>query len=119
MSKKRKRCFVIMPFSETSEEHTEQYWTKHFKTFLKPLIEESGDLEVYRSKPLRGDILKQIIAELVVSPIVVADLTDGNPNVFWELGVRQSFKHGTITIAEEGTDIPFDLSVKGILFLSS
>jgi len=35
---------------------------------------------------------------------------------FWELGVRQSFKHGTITIAADGTRIPFDISVKGILF---
>lgn len=47
--------------------------------------------------------------------IVVADLTDANPNVYWELGVRQSFKHGTITIAEDGTVLPFDLGVKGSL----
>lgn len=115
MSKKRKRCFVIMPFSKTSKEHTEEYWTKHFRTFLKPLIEECPEVKAYRSEPLRGDVLKQIITELVVSPIVVADLTDRNPNVFLELGIRQSFKHGTVTIAEEGTEIPFDVSVKGIL----
>lgn len=105
-----------MPFSKTSEEHTEQYWTSHFKTFLKTLIEESPNVKAYRSEPLRGDVLRQIITDLVVSPIVVADLTDNNPNVFWELGVRQSFKHGTITIAETGTKIPFDVSVKGVLF---
>lgn len=104
-----------MPFSQTSEEHTEEYWTKHFASFLKPNIEECG-LEGYRSEPLRGDVLKQIITDLVVCPVVVADLTDGNPNVFWELGVRQSFKQGTVTIVEQGTDIPFDVSVKGTLF---
>ena len=32
--------------------------------------------------------------------IVVADITDSKPNVYWELGVRQSFKHGTIIIRE-------------------
>lgn len=118
MAKKKGRnhCFVIMPFSQTSENHTKQYWTNHFKTFLKPLIEEGVDFEAHRSRPLRGDILRQIITKLVVSPIVIADLTDQNPNVFWELGVRQSFKRGTITIAEEGTEIPFDISVKGTLF---
>lgn len=104
-----------MPFSKTSEKHTEEYWTKHFESFLKPLIEECPELEAHRSEPLRGDILRQIITELAVSPVVVADLTDRNPNVFWELGVRQSFKHGTVTIAEEGTEIPFDVSVKGSL----
>lgn len=111
----KQRCFVIMPFSKTSEAHTEEYWTKHFNTYLKPLVEESANLEAHRSEALRGDILKQIITDLVTSPVVVADLTDGNPNVYWELGIRQSFKHGTITIAEEGTKRPFDLSIKGIL----
>ena len=79
--------------------------------FLGPLIEESGELEAYRSEPIRGDVLRQIITNLVFYPVVVADLTDNNPNVYWELGVRQSFKHGTITIAEYGTKLPFDVSV--------
>lgn len=109
-------CFIIMPFSETTEEHTEEYWTSHFKSFLKPLIEEIPSLTAKRSEAIRGDILRQIIHELIVSPIVVADLTDHNPNVFWELGVRQSFKHGTITIAKEGTRLPFDIGVKSTLF---
>lgn len=116
MSTNRKSCFVIMPFSKTSDEHTEEYWTEHFESFLKPLIEECSELEAHRSEALRGDIVRQIITQLVVSPVVVADLTDGNSNVYWELGVRQGFKHGTITIAEEGTELPFDLSAKGTLF---
>lgn len=105
-----------MPFTKSSRIHAKNYWTKHFNTFLKPLIEEIPSIEAHRSEALRGDILKQIITDLVVSPIVVADLTDHNPNVYWELGVRQSFKHNTITIAEEGTQLPFDISSKGTLF---
>jgi hypothetical protein len=112
----KSRCFVIMPFSATSDKHTDDYWTQHFECFLKPLIEECNDLKAIRSEPLRGDILRQIITDLAVSPIVVADLTDYNPNVFWELGVRHSFKHCTVTIAEHGTKLPFDLSAKGTLF---
>jgi hypothetical protein len=65
---------------------------------------------------LTGDILKQIINDLIVSELVLADLTDANANVYWELGVRQSFRNGTITIAEEGTKLPFDLSRKGTHF---
>lgn len=116
MSTNRELCFVIMPFSQTTNEHTEEYWTKHFEDFLKPLIEVSPKLEARRSQALRGDVLKQIITDLAVSPVVVADLTDNNPNVYWELGVRQSFKHGTVTVAEEGTQLPFDISAKGTLF---
>jgi hypothetical protein len=110
-----KRCFVIMPFSKTNK-HTREYWTDHFEKFLKPEIETNNPLIAFRSAPLKGDILKQIITDLVISPIVVCDITDFNPNVFWELGVRQSFKHCTITIAERGIKIPFDLGLKGTLF---
>jgi hypothetical protein len=112
----KKRCYVVMPFSQTSDRHTENYWTNHFINFLKPLIESSSLFVANRSLPVRGDIIKQIITDLIVSPVVVADLTELNPNVFWELGVRQSFKHGTITIAQEGTKLPFDISSKGTLF---
>jgi len=115
MPEKKDICFVIMPFSKTTETHTEEYWTSHFNNFLKPLIEDNARLEARRSQALRGDILKQIITDLVISPIVVADLTDCNPNVYWELGVRQSFKHGTVTIAEAGTNLPFDIGSKGTL----
>ena len=118
MSEDRKRCFVILPFSQTTDEHTEDYWTKHYERFLKPLIEEC-QLEAHRSTALRGDITRQIILDLFESCVVVADLTDGNLNVYWELGVRQSFKHGTITIAQEGTKLPFDISSKGTLFYDS
>ena len=114
--KVQQKCFVIMPFSKTSDMHTEEYWTKHFGEFLKPLIESSHPIIADRSSPLRGDIVRQIITDLVTAPIVVADLTDANPNVYWELGVRQSFKHCTITIAEYGTPLPFDLGGKGTLF---
>jgi len=105
-----------MPFSKTIEHHTEQYWMRHFNSYLKPLIEGNENLEAFRSQPLRGDIASQIITDLVNSDIVVADLTDHNPNVLWELGVRQSYKQCTITIAETGTQIPFHFSHKGILF---
>ncbi len=115
-SEVKQKCFVIMPFSQTSDKHTEEYWTNHYKTFIKPLIESGHPLVAERSAPLRGDILRQIITDLVTASIVVADLTDANPNVYWEVGVRQSFKHGTITIAENGTDLPFDLGGKGTLY---
>ncbi len=105
-----------MPFSQTTPEHTQDYWTTHFDKVLKPLIEENSNLVAHRSTPLRGDVLRQIITDLVTSTIVVAELTDAKPNVYWELGVRQSFKHGTVTIAQKGTPLPFDLGAKGTLF---
>lgn len=115
----KKHCFIIMPFSKTKKNHTKAYWDNHFDNFLKPLVESCSEIEAHRSVPLRQDILRQIINDLVFSDIVVADLTDSNPNVYWELGVRISFRHGTVTIANVGSEIPFDLKTKGLLFYDS
>ena len=79
-----KECFVIMHFSGNSKRHTKKYWTEHFEKRLKPLIESTNQFHAFRSEPLRQDILKQIINDLAFKPLVVADLTDGNPNVYWE-----------------------------------
>ncbi|MFX1503911.1 MAG: hypothetical protein ACFFDH_23315, partial [Promethearchaeota archaeon] len=116
MPEQKLKCFVIMPFSRSSDKHTEYYWTNHFNDFLKPEIEKIPVLKAVRSDELRGDILKEIINDLYNSYIVVADLTDHNPNVFWELGIRLSFRYRTITIAEKGTKLPFDVSTKNTIF---
>ena len=92
----REVCFVIMPFSETHDSRTEEYWTRHFTHFLKPLIEENPKLEARRSHPLRGDLRNEIITAMVSAPIVVADLTDNNPNVLLGVGCAAEFqaRHG-------------------------
>lgn len=116
LKEKEYQCFVIMPFSKSSNEHTEDYWTNHFINLLKPLIETNPEISAHRVDVLHEDNLNQIITNLIISPIVVAELTDYNPKVFWELGVRQSFKHNTITIIEEVQKLPFDISSKATLF---
>lgn len=56
-----------------------------------------------------GSITRDVIGRLYRSDAVIADLTDLNPNVFYELGVRHSLRSGTILIALKGTKPPFDL----------
>ena len=104
-----------MPFSKTKRHRTEEYWTEHFEKFLKPRIQSAiNGIEVYRSKITRGSIINNIINSLVTDDIVLADLTDHNPNVYWELGIRHSFTNGTILVAEEKTKFPFDISPIGV-----
>jgi hypothetical protein len=109
MSLVDKTCYVIMPFSETKS-HKEEYWTNHFDFFLKPFIEKKLKMKAQKSKALIGDIVNSILTDLTTADIVIADITDLNPNVLWELGVRHSFKKsGTVLIAEKETKIPFDI----------
>jgi hypothetical protein len=41
-----------MPFSQTTDIHTEAYWTDHYEEYLKPIIEEIGEIDVSKSEAL-------------------------------------------------------------------
>ncbi len=102
-------CFIIMPFSTTNS-CSDSEWTNIYETFFKPAIEGAGlDYECRRSMASRGNIVGSILRDLKDSYIVLADLTDRNANVFYELGVRHTLKDRTILVAQDEQDIPFDL----------
>lgn len=104
---KSRLCFVIMPFSATAS-CTKKQWTSIFENVLKPAVEDAG-LNCHRSTATRGNIIGAIMEALRDAYVVLADLTDQNPNVFYELGVRHAMKNRTILIAQDEKFIPFDL----------
>lgn len=113
-----KRCFVAMPIkSEASAEYS------HFKALYEEIIRPTIvalDYDVTRSDEIQkaGAITKDIVLHLAEVDLVVVDLTDLNPNVFYELGVRHSLRgQGTVMIVDElRTDnIPFDLSAYRVI----
>ncbi|PXF51317.1 MAG: hypothetical protein C4B55_02675 [Candidatus Methanophagaceae archaeon] len=109
-----KRCFVIMPFSATTPEHTAAYWDKFFLRFVKPLVEGLG-YGCSRSKAEPSNIIKDILKELCDADLVLAVLTDYNANVWYELGIRHALRRGTIMMIEEGQELPFDISLYGVI----
>ncbi len=105
----RKRCFVIMPISETKS-CTEEEWTHIFDQMIKPAVTGSKlGFTCDRVKPMTGNLIKDILNELNTADVVIADLTDRNPNVFYELGVRHTLRNRTILVAQNEDDIPSDL----------
>lgn len=65
-----------------------------------------------------GSITKDIIDFLANSDLIIADLTDLNPNVFYELGVRHALRgSGTIMLLDEERtqEIPFDLTAYRVI----
>lgn len=57
-----------------------------------------------------GLITSQVIQHVISSPLVIADLTETNPNVFYELAVRHAIRLPLVQIIEKGERIPFDVS---------
>lgn len=107
-------CFVIMPFSETRA-CTELEWTEIYENVIKPAVEGSGlRYECRRSTAERGNFVKEMLGDLRVAHVVLADLTDRNANVFYELGVRHTLTNRTILITQDRAQVPADLLTYGV-----
>lgn len=123
--------YVIMPFATSTEERTSDYWDEHFEHFivgtLKTECHSNEVLNQYdwsfkRSSVIQGGPINyEIIWDLLVSNIVIADLTDMNFNVLYELGVRHTFsavwgESRTIMIQDESVfKLPFDFANYSVL----
>lgn len=97
-----KLCFVLMPFREDLK----GVYTKA----IQPACENAG-FKALRADELVGpfNIHRDIIEYIFRSDIVIADLTDWNPNVFYEMGVAHAIDNKTIMIIEKGKNVPFDI----------
>lgn len=111
------RCFVIMPIGDEGTD-TRKRADNVLDYIIRPAAEECG-YEVIRadqiSKP--GVITTQIIQHLIDDELVVADLSGGCPNVFYELAVRHVQRKAIVQIIEKGETIPFDVApIRTIFF---
>lgn len=109
-----KKCFVIMPFSKTVDNHDEEYWTSFFD-IIKRIMEGNG-YSCTRSEVGPYKLFSNIVKNIENSDIVIAILTDFNSNVWYELGIRHTLKTGTIMLLQEGQKPSFDIGDFGIIF---
>jgi len=105
-----KTCFVAMPFGDAStdpEKHA--LWTEVYE-LLKRVVERCG-LQCVRADEIcrPGSVIRDVVTHLATADVVIAEMTDRNPNVFYELGVRHALSDRTILLAQRSEDVPFDL----------
>lgn len=111
----KKVCFVISPIGEEGSE-TRERSDQVLKHVITAPIEQLG-YEVIRADKISepGIITTQIIEHIVDSELVIADLTEKNPNVFYELAVRHAIRKPLIQLIKKGEIIPFDVAATRII----
>lgn len=121
-----KKLFIIMPFGIKSGrlDHSDQNaelikidFDKIWTSIIQPSIPKDYNFKRADELKKSGLIDRNYIELLINSDIVLADLTFGNPNVYYELGMRHVLsKKGTVLIAQNGTILPFDVRNQSVLY---
>lgn len=103
-------AFYVTPIRSVDSEER-----RHSDLFLSTLVEPATEklgLKVVRAdgidKP--GIITRQVMQYLVESRLVIADLSFHNPNVFYELAVRNMVRKPVVQIIQKSDRIPFDVN---------
>ena len=111
----KKICFVISPIGEDDSD-TRKRSDQVLKHIITGAVEPLG-YEVIRADKISepGIITHQILQHIVDAPLVIADLTERNPNVFYELALRHAIRKPLVQLIKKGELIPFDVAATRII----
>ena len=110
--KKRKRneCFVIMPFSD-QDGYDPGHFTRVYEDIIVPGCKKAGLLAFRGDSTGKPNIIHiDIVQQLIQAKIAICDLSARNPNVMFELGIRQAFRLPTVLISDLKTPAIFDVA---------
>lgn len=116
---KKEKCFVIMPISDQGD-YPAGHFTKVYDQIIKPAVEEAG-YEAYRvdENNICDSIISKIFSAIQDCPMAICDLSNRNPNVLYELGLRQAYDKPVVLIQDDKTDKIFDVSGISTVFYKS
>jgi nucleoside 2-deoxyribosyltransferase len=99
-----------MPFVERDSSHPAGYFQEVLSSLIIPAA-EANDFSVSTANRGGGsDVIQStIVNELLQADLVIADLTEHNPNVLFELGMRMAEDKPVALIRSEGTGRIFDV----------
>ncbi|MEU6025121.1 hypothetical protein [Micromonospora sp. NPDC047134] len=105
----RRECFVIAPIGPEGSEIRKRS-DQILKHVIRPVVEERGYVAVRGDEIERaGMITSQVLDRIIQNDLVIADLTDQNPNVFYELAVRHALRKPFVQLLAKGQQLPFDV----------
>lgn len=107
---KAKTCFVIMPISDQPQ-YPAGHFDKIYEQIIVPAVQKTG------FEPIRADndqicdsIMQKILKNLAECDMAICDLSSRNPNVMYELGIRQAYGKKVVLIQDDVTDKIFDVA---------
>jgi nucleoside 2-deoxyribosyltransferase len=95
-------CFVLMPFAQS--------FTDVYNLGIKETCEQAGAYCERVDEQVYGEnILTRVYNQIAKADFIIADMSNKNPNVFYEVGYAHAIGKSTILLTQNNDDIPFDL----------
>jgi hypothetical protein len=96
------KAFVLMPFAKPINDY--------YQRIFRPALEAAG-YSVSRADDLFAPrpIILDIQESIGQADLILCEMTDKNPNVFYELGLAHALGKPAILLSQRQGDIPFDL----------
>jgi hypothetical protein len=103
------RAFVVMRFT--------QLFNDVYLEVIKSVCNEFG-VSAIRADEVYGPgmIVKDIIDQVTAAQLVIADISEPNANVYFEVGYALALNKPSILLAKKDTPLPFDVSGFRVLF---
>lgn len=102
-------AFVAMPFSEKTPSLPKGYFDEVLKHLITPAAVRANFTAKTAKKAGSEVIQSTIVNDLDAADLVIVDLTEHNPNVLFELGMRIAFNKPVCLIRARGTPAIFDI----------
>lgn len=114
MTDTKKKCFVVMGFGKKTDYETGKVvdLNETYSEIIKPAVEAAG-FNCFRADEISGcgKIDIPMYNMLLNADLVIADISTGNVNAVYELGVRHALKRNrTIIMKESDCKLSFDLN---------
>lgn len=106
----KEKCFVIMPISDQGD-YPKGHFQKVYEQIFVPAIEEAG-YDAFRvdEDNMCTQIVEKIFKAIQECPMALCDLSNRNPNVLYELGIRQAYDKPVVLVQDDKTERIFDIS---------
>lgn len=113
-----KRCFLIAPIGEEGSD-TRRRSDQVLRYIINPILEECGYANATRpdhmGKP--NVIVPGVIERVMDDPLLIADLSDRDPIVYYLLAIRHMSRKPIVKMVDAGQPSPFDVAHSRIIRL--